>query len=682
MLILLLTSAALGIYYKKRQTQLKRKPYVTLIGPIDVTDETLRQTVELSSLFVPEFRVNILSKQVNEQGVPDSVLSILKKNDTRLGKFIIFEDRLGNLEEAPLYLRGVTQNKQIRIAYSTSESTLISHERALLLNLYFDAIVVPDAFLVDSYVHSGVNIPIFVLPLGFDLQNFLDKPLKTERNPIFLFGNLGASTDLENQITLIRAFAKTFGSTKDVALHIHSKAGDANVRQEIIDEITKQNGSNIFFTEANLQKDAYIKFFQSLDCYVSLSKGENFSLRPRQAMALGIPTIVSNNTAKKTLCKSNLVQPIRSEVLEIVRSLNNNPLFQTVQFNCEEDDVAKSLQEVYQNYTKHLKNSYQARIWSASSDYSSRNLQNLYKNLISPRRILLGQKNEITSDYLMTNSKELYEKYQALATFRPFPSQPYPDSMPTAVINSLRSIELTTSQSGLSGIDCIYVINLDERPKRWEYAKKCFDEQKLTPNRVSAINGWTLSLEERLRLTDGQAKPLDGGALGCLLTHVSIYKDAVKRGFETVWICEDDIAFKEKAEKIPDLVKKLTALDPDWDILYTDYATKGIGMQHTRPKQPPYKALNESVSDEFVRMHGRYNTHSMIFSKKGLAKVYDYFTHMHLWSPIDNDIHYVPDLKEYSVKKDVVTTINDSSVLATDGSSDTQSVSSLNSRYR
>ena len=68
----------------------------------------------------------------------------------------------------------------------------------------------------------------------------------------------------------------------------------------------------------------------------------------------------------------------------------------------------------------------------------------------------------------------------------------------------------------------------------------------------------------------------------------------------------------------------------------------------------------------------------MIFSKKGLAKVYSYFTHMHLWSPIDVDIHYVPGLKEYAVKKDIVTSINDSSILSTDGSSDTQSVSSLN----
>jgi GR25 family glycosyltransferase involved in LPS biosynthesis len=155
---------------------------------------------------------------------------------------------------------------------------------------------------------------------------------------------------------------------------------------------------------------------------------------------------------------------------------------------------------------------------------------------------------------------------------------------------------------------------------------------------------------------------LNGGMIGCLLSHVSIYKDAYERGFNTVWICEDDIKFTDDVKKLSGFVDELNSIDPDWDILYTDYTQHGTGMQAHRPGQSPYRVLSQIVnqSKTLVRMHGRHQTHSMIFSKKGIKKVLDYFTHIHLWTPIDIDIHYVPNIREYSVRKDIATFINDS----------------------
>jgi hypothetical protein len=70
----------------------------------------------------------------------------------------------------------------------------------------------------------------------------------------------------------------------------------------------------------------------------------------------------------------------------------------------------------------------------------------------------------------------------------------------------------------------------------------------------------------------------------------------------------------------------------------------------------------------------------MIFSKRGLAKVYAYLTTGLLWSPIDVDIHYTPTLREYSTAHNIVTSIYDSSLPALDGSSDTQRFSALNQK--
>ena len=49
------------------------------------------------------------------------------------------------------------------------------------------------------------------------------------------------------------------------------------------------------------------------------------------------------------------------------------------------------------------------------SQYSWNNLKYRYLNLVKPKKIILGDKNEVTDDYFMTNSKKLYRKY--LRTF-------------------------------------------------------------------------------------------------------------------------------------------------------------------------------------------------------------------------------------------------------------------------
>lgn len=229
------------------------------------------------------------------------------------------------------------------------------------------------------------------------------------------------------------------------------------------------------------------------------------------------------------------------------------------------------------------------------------------------------------------------------------------------IFKFLKTIEITEAQSGLASIDSIYVINLDERPEKWLRTKQAFNERSFHPNRVSAVNGWKLQNQKKIQLSGPQTIFLSGGEIGCFLSHVSVYQDAVNRGFNTVWICEDDIVFREGGEDIDALVKELSEIDRDWDVLYTDYTTHGTGDQKPRPGQPFYEVLSYPVSDTLLRIHGRHCLHSVIFSKSGLMKILKYFQNLYLWSPIDVDIHYVPGLKEYSVCKDVVTSLNVSS---------------------
>ena len=65
--------------------------------------------------------------------------------------------------------------------------------------------------------------------------------------------------------------------------------------------------TNVELTEGMLSREENIDFFRDIDCYVLVSKAEGFSITPREALAAGIPCILSNNTAHKTICETGLV---------------------------------------------------------------------------------------------------------------------------------------------------------------------------------------------------------------------------------------------------------------------------------------------------------------------------------------------------------------------------------------
>ena len=48
----------------------------------------------------------------------------------------------------------------------------------------------------------------------------------------------------------------------------------------------------------------------------------------------------------------------------------------------------------------------------------------------------------------------------------------------------------------------------------------------------------------------------------------------------------------------------------------------------------------------------------MLISRKGIKKILDYFTHVYLWAPIDVDMHYIPGIRQYSTRRNVVSLWN------------------------
>lgn len=390
-----------------------KAPYLTVFGPVKMKDGIGKQAVDLIQALKDEISIGFVStQQVELSEVPKEVLPFLKKNKKIKGKVAILEDVVW-LPENPAYKKFIkhTSKEQVRIAYSMFESTQIPQEWVLIFNNFFDAVAVPDPYFVKVYERCGVTIPVFELPLGLHLDKFFEQLPHQKNENQFVFGNLGACIERKNQLTLVRAFAKAFGDNPQILLKINCRSGEPSLIRSIKEEIALLGLHNVQFTQLPLDSATYLKLFKSLDCFVSLSKGEGFSIQPREAMALGIPVILTDNTAQSSLCESGFVRSVISKKPEIATYFWGMSYGE--RFNCSIDEASLALTDVYKNYDLFLEKINEARDWVQKYDYQS--LKSKYLNLVKPKNIILGKENKITEEYLMTTSESLFQKYQNIS---------------------------------------------------------------------------------------------------------------------------------------------------------------------------------------------------------------------------------------------------------------------------
>ena len=234
------------------------------------------------------------------------------------------------------------------------------------------------------------------------------------------------------------------------------------------------------------------------------------------------------------------------------------------------------------------------------------------------------------------------------------------------IFEKLKPIDVIESETGISGVNCIYVINLDIRPLRWERIQNIFQEQGLNPTRFSAVNGYALSKKTILEVTEQNPKNLKCGEVGVFLSHISVLQDAWDRGFETIWICEDDVHFAEGKDAVVELLDQVNKADPEWDVLFTDYnhrSPEGNFIFHDILNLRPGQQLDQRqfrkkpIGGYLEKIGRRFGAYSYLVSRRGIEKYLQYYQNLYIYSPYDHDMHYVNGLRQYGPRKDIVTVV-------------------------
>lgn len=188
---------------------------------------------------------------------------------------------------------------EVRIGYTMVENTRVGAEWVRLCN-EMDALFVPSKFLIDVFKESGVTIPIHAVKQGIDPLKYpyYDRP-ETEK---LIFATAGVQDERKNWKQLVQAFLSEFKHGEDVELWIKNtnpEFGNIGFLDERVKVI------NTFYTPEEMQQ-----FYRMVDCFVFPSHAEGSGMPPREAMATGLPVILTNWSGLSEICDKELNYPL------------------------------------------------------------------------------------------------------------------------------------------------------------------------------------------------------------------------------------------------------------------------------------------------------------------------------------------------------------------------------------
>jgi glycosyltransferase involved in cell wall biosynthesis len=168
----------------------------------------------------------------------------------------------------------------------------------------------PSTWVADCYVRSGVAPDrVAVVPNGVDVERYRPDgptyPLVTNRSRRLLF--VGGTIPRKGIDVLLAAYLDTFCPGDDVCLVVKAFGSSHVYRGSTIDEQLRSIASDpstpaLELIDAELSDDEVAALYRSCDVLVHPYRGEGFGLPVAEAMASGLPVVVTGYGACLDFC--------------------------------------------------------------------------------------------------------------------------------------------------------------------------------------------------------------------------------------------------------------------------------------------------------------------------------------------------------------------------------------------
>lgn len=211
--------------------------------------------------------------------------------------------RIGIIKTTPdLFNKNISD---VKIGYTMVENTKIGKEWVDHIN-GMNACFVPSKYLVKVFKDSGVNVPLYQVKQGIDpkLYPYFDRPKKKT----FVFATCGWLDQRKNWKEMITAFTSEFSQNEPVELWLKNSNNVFGYEQPF--------DSRIKIIDELWNFDQMSQFYKDIDCFLAISRAEGAGMSPREAMATGLPTILTNWSGLADISNKNYNYPIEPVAID------------------------------------------------------------------------------------------------------------------------------------------------------------------------------------------------------------------------------------------------------------------------------------------------------------------------------------------------------------------------------
>ena len=334
--------------------------------------------------------------------------------------FLIYFHVLGINPNTNWFECALQKQSKIKICYPVFDGTVPPLEWIDKINDNFDLCLSPSEYCAHNLKRHGVIIDC----LGLECVVLIDDFLKIQRKQKskFRFGCISGNEGRKNLTFLVKSFAQTFKKNDPVELFIHAVDRPNIITPfddllKVVKECAKR--ANIILSTKFLSHYKMLQVWESFDAYVIPQKNTGYYTTPLEALACGIPVILSDIPVHKELRnyvsqKDNLFfvrHPIYTPEHHFVFDYRNIG----VSFDSIETLYEKAFRELYSNKDKLYSNEQIAQRKKYASNFTASGLYRKHNIVLHPKHIILHSKPHIdvdTETFYM--SEKLYHKYANL----------------------------------------------------------------------------------------------------------------------------------------------------------------------------------------------------------------------------------------------------------------------------